>query len=177
METIQLHDKQFSVYIHHTEIRETITQLAQQINSDYHTKTPLFIGILNGSFIFASELIQQFNGSCEVSFVKVKSYSGTNSTGKVNELIGLDTSIENRDIIIVEDIVDTGLTLEFIYEYLQQQKPKSIKIATFLLKPEVFNKKTAIDYVGKEIPNKFIVGYGLDYNGLGRNLKNIYSII
>ncbi len=176
MEIIKVKDKSFKPYISEAKLHESVTKLGLQINEDYKGKQPLFLGILNGSFMFFGDLLKAVDVECTVSFVKLASYQGTNSTGQVNELIGLNEDIEGRDIILVEDIVDTGGTLVKLHEILSEKKPKSIKIATLLYKPEAYKKSYSIDYVGIEIPNAFVLGYGLDYDGLGRNLSSIYVL-
>lgn len=173
---VQLHDLKFTPFISEAEINTAIEQVALKINQEFKEEKPVFLGILNGAFLFASELIKRFEGDCEVSFVRLSSYEGTNSSGKVNSLIGLTQSLENRTVIVLEDIVDTGNTLESIDEILQAQKVKQYKIATLFYKPEAYKKTLPIDYIGMEIPNDFIVGYGLDYNGLGRNLTQVYKL-
>ncbi len=177
MDFVQLHDKKFKRYISAEEIDSVISDLADQLNQDYEGKKPLLLPVLNGSFMFASDLMKKLKFECELSFVKFKSYSGTESTGNVNEVIGLEGSIEGRDVIIIEDIVDTGNTAEHILNSLRTKSPKEIKIVTLLFKPDVFDKSYTIDYVGKNIPNKFVVGYGLDYDEIGRNLKEIYQLV
>lgn len=174
--TIQLHDKAFRPYISAEKIQGVISSLANKVNEDYHKKTPLFVGVLNGSFLFAADLIREFDGDCEVSFIKMASYDGTQTTGVVNELIGLKEDIQGRHVIILEDIVDTGNTLEKIYDLLNARQPASLRIATLLFKPKAYQKNIPVDYVAMEVGNEFLVGYGLDYDGLGRNLKDIYII-
>ncbi len=176
MDIITVKDKSFRPYISEEELQSSVEKVASQINNDYKGTTPLFLGVLNGSFMFFSDLLKSINLECTVSFVKLASYEGTNTTGVVNELIGLNEDLTGRDIIIVEDIVDTGNTLVKLYEVLADKNPKSIKIATLLYKPEAYKKSHNIDYVGKEIPNAFVLGYGLDYDGLGRNLSSIYVL-
>jgi hypoxanthine phosphoribosyltransferase len=176
MNIIQLHDKFFKTFISSAQIADVTQQVAQQIQRDYKDKNPLFIGVLNGSFLFVADLVRQFEGDCEVSFIKLASYEGTTSTGKVNELIGLTENISGRHIIIVEDIVDTGKTLEKIYTLLKAKHPASIAIATLLFKPNAYQKEYPIDYAALQVGNEFLVGYGLDYNGLGRNLKDIFIV-
>jgi adenylate kinase len=173
---IKLHDKTFEPYITETEIQLIIKKIAKDITKEYKNKQPIIIGILNGSFMFLSDLVKELNFDLEVSFVKFTSYQGTKSTGTVNELIGFNTNLKGRDIIIVEDIIDTGNTIEKVLNILKSYAVNSVKIATLLYKPTVFNKKYQINYVGLEIPNTFVVGYGLDYNELGRNLKEIYKL-
>jgi len=176
MEIITVKDKAFKPYISAQDLQSSVEEVAEQINNDYKGSEPLFLGVLNGSFMFFSDLLKLIELECQVSFVKLASYEGTSTTGKVNELIGLSESIEGRDVIIVEDIVDTGNTLVKLYDILLKGNPKSIKIATLLYKPEAYKKEHPIDYVGLEIPNAFVLGYGLDYDGLGRNLSSIYVL-
>lgn len=174
---VTLYDKTFQPYISATEIKHIVADLAAKINADYSDKNPLFVGVLNGAFIFASDLFKQINGNAEITFVKFSSYAGTESTGNVAELIGFNQSIVGRDLILVEDIVDTGQTLEKVLNILKSKGARSVRIATLLLKPSIFNKKYTIDYVGKHIPNKFVIGFGLDYDELGRNYGEIYRLI
>ena len=147
-----------------------------RINTDLKGKNPLFLVVLNGAFMFAADLVRGITTECEVSFVKLASYSGTSSVGKVKELVGMNENLEGRNIVVVEDIVDSGNTIEHILEDLRSKNPASVSVAAFLFKPGVFKKNFKIQYIGLEIPNDFIVGYGLDYNGLGRNLRDIYVI-
>ena len=174
---VRLNDKTFRLYKSESEILAAVRNVAHQINDDYIGKRPLLIPILNGSFMFASDLIKELMLDCELSFIKASSYSGTSSTGKIMSLIGLSEDIENRHVILIEDIVDTGHTLAKILPVLHEKKPASLKIASLLLKPHSLQTKIDVDYVGMEIPNEFIVGYGLDYDGLGRNLRDIYQVI
>lgn len=176
MSIVTLKDKQFKPYINSEQIEVAVKKVAQQINTDLKNELPLFIAVLNGSFMFAADLMKQIEIPCEISFVKMASYHGTESTGKVNELIGLNQNIEGRTVVVIEDIVDTGNTIEKLTSMLKDKKVKSFKIATALFKPSVYKKDIKIDYVGIEIPNDFVVGYGLDYDGLGRNLKDILVI-
>ncbi|MFP4365816.1 MAG: hypoxanthine phosphoribosyltransferase [Bacteroidales bacterium] len=177
MDRIKLHDQEFRLSIRPVQIRKAVGRIAENINHDLAGKNPLFLSILNGSFMFTSDLLKQIKMNCQVSFIKLSSYHGAESSGIVTELIGLDENIEGRHVIIVEDIVDTGNTLENIVRQLNLHNPGDIKIATLLLKPEVFNGIIHLDYVGMEIPNDFIVGYGLDYNELGRNFEGIYKMV
>jgi hypoxanthine phosphoribosyltransferase len=177
MQQVKVKDRSFKLYLPEKEIVEAIDQIARKINNDYEGKNPLFIAILNGAFMFASELFKKINVDCEISFVKYSSYAGTATTGQVNTLIGSNEDVTGRDIIILEDIVDTGITMEKVVRDINVFKPASVKIATLLFKPAAFQKTYKIDYVGKEIPNDFIVGFGLDYDGFGRNLKDIYKIV
>jgi len=176
MEIITVKDKAFKPYITEEEIKSSVVKMAAQINTDYKGSEPLFLGVLNGSFMFFSDLLKLVDLKCKVSFVKLASYEGTSASGMVNELIGLSESIDGKDVIIVEDIVDTGNTLGKLYDILSKGKPKSLKIATLLYKPEAYTKEYPIDYVGLEIPKTFVLGYGLDYDGLGRNLSSIYVL-
>ena len=173
---IQLHDKKFEVFIAAEEIDFAITNMAKQIEDDFSDETPVFIGVLNGSFMVTADLLKKYNGLCEVSFVKMASYEGMATTTEVKQLIGLNQNLEGRSVIIVEDIVDTGNTIEELKAILKEHKVKHFKIATLFLKPEAYTKDIKLDYVGIRIPNKFIVGYGLDYDGLGRNLKDVYQL-
>ena len=150
--------------------------MAQAISQDLSDKDPLFLGILNGSFLFAAELFKRLNFPCQISFLKLASYQGHSSTGKVKRLIGINEDIKDRTVVILEDIIDTGITMEHIKKQLLGYEPKDIKIATMLFKPQAYQKDFTIDYIGLIIPNEFIVGFGLDYDGYGRNLKHIYKI-
>ena len=176
MSQINLHDKTFVPYINSDEIAQAISKLAKRINADYKTKTPIFLVVLNGAFMFASDLMKSITIPCEINFIKLASYEGTASTENVKELIGLPKSIAGRDVIVVEDIVDTGHTIEKLYGLLKAEKVKTIETATLLFKSKVYQKKEAINYYGIEIPNTFVVGFGLDYDELGRNLKEIYKL-
>ncbi len=177
MASLKVHDKEFIPYINANEIGEEVARLATEINKDYEGKNPLFIAILNGAFIFAADLFKQINVEAEICFIKLASYKGVKSTGKVITAIGLDAEIYNRDIIIVEDIVDTGKTLSQFLPTLEHQHPSSLKIAALLHKPSATVHEIKIDYLGFTIPDKFVLGYGLDYDGLGRNIKEIYQLI
>jgi hypoxanthine phosphoribosyltransferase len=176
MPEIKLHDKTFEIYIEEDKIQEKVKSLAEQLSLDYKDKNPLFIAILNGSFMFAADLFKNLTINAEICFIKLASYKGVRSTGHVTTAIGLDHDIFNRHVIIVEDIVDTGKTLGFFIPKLYHQQPASLKIAALLHKPEATQHPLDIDYIGFSIPNKFVVGYGLDYDGLGRNLKEIYQL-
>ncbi len=176
MSAIKLHDKSFNIYIEEDKIQEKVKSLAEQISFDYKDKNPLFIAILNGSFMFAADLFKNLEINAEICFIKLASYKGVRSTGHVTTAIGLDHEIFNRHVIIVEDIVDTGKTLGFFIPKLHHQQPASLKIAALLHKPEATQHHLDIDYIGFSIPDKFVVGYGLDYDGLGRNLKEIYQL-
>ncbi|HEU4472382.1 MAG TPA: hypoxanthine phosphoribosyltransferase [Flavisolibacter sp.] len=176
MPAIKLHDKTFDTYLTETEIQEKIRQIAEQLNHDYKDKRPLFIAILNGSFMFAADLFKQLSIDAEICFIKLASYRGMKSSGSVITAIGLDQDLFNRDVVIVEDIVDTGRTLNEFLPKLEHQQPKTLKIAALLHKPEATVHPLRIDYLGFSIPDKFVVGYGLDYDGLGRNLKEIFQL-
>lgn len=174
---IQLHDKKFRVMIPAEEIDRAVEAVAQRINDDYRDKeTPLFVGVLNGSFMFMSDLIKKIEFNNELSFVKLSSYEGTASTGQIRSLIGLNGSIEGRHVIVVEDIVDTGESIEHMILDLKARKPASIAVCTLFFKPGSYRKQIPIDYRAMEIGNEFIVGYGLDYDQLGRSLKDIYVV-
>ncbi|WP_373055602.1 hypoxanthine phosphoribosyltransferase [Zunongwangia sp. H14] len=172
---IQLHDLQFEPFISEAEIENAITKVADQLNEEYHGKNPVFLGVLNGAFMFASEVIKRFKGDCEVSFVKLGSYEGTSTTGVVKTLVGLNQQLKGRNVVILEDIVDTGNTLEEINRILELEGVEEYQVATLFFKPEAYKKAFEIKFKGLEIPNKFIVGYGLDYDGLGRNLTQVYK--
>ena len=176
IEKIKVNDKVFEVFISSSEIQKGVEKIAEEINIDFQGKTPLFLSILNGSFIFAADLLKKIDVDCEISFVKLKSYEGTSTTGIVKTLIGLDEDITDRAVIILEDIVDTGNTIENLIDQLMALKPAEVKVATLLFKPEAYVKDIKIDYKALEVPNEFLIGYGLDYNGLGRNLVDIYKI-
>lgn len=173
---ITLHDKKFELFIAAEELNFALENLAQQIEADFYDDVPVFIGVLNGSFMVVADLLKKYQHPCEVSFVKLASYEGTSSTNEVKQLIGLNQNLEGRSVIIVEDIVDTGNTVEELKSILKAHQVKHFKIATLFLKPEAYKKDIKLDYVGIRIPNKFIVGYGLDYDGLGRNLKDVYQL-
>lgn len=176
MNTIQLHDLHFKPFISKDEIDTIIKTLVHKVEQDCKGEIPLFIGILNGSFMFVSDFVKSYKGNCEISFVKLASYQGTTSTEKVKHLVGINEDLEGRTVVILEDIIDTGNTLQEIYNIFKDKKVKQLKIATLFFKPDVFKKELPIDYIGKSIPDKFIVGYGLDYNGLGRNYPEIYQL-
>jgi len=173
---ITIKDKSFKPLISEQKIAEAVRQLAEKINRDFIDKNPLFVAVLNGSFIFAADLLREITIPCEISFVKLASYEGMTSKGAVTELIGLGEDLTHRTVIIVEDIVDSGITVARLKELLNSKNVKEIKVATILFKPEAFKKDIAPEYVGFSIKNDFVVGYGLDYQGLGRNLKEIHVI-
>ncbi len=177
MPVVKVHDKQFKIYLSEEQIQKRIKEMAEAINKAYAGKRPLFIAILNGSFMFAADLFKHINIEAEICFIKLASYKGMKSTGKVVTSIGLEEDVYGKDIIIVEDIVDTGKTLHRFLPKLMHQQPKTLKIATLLHKAEATEYPVTLDFVGFNIPNKFVVGYGLDYDGIGRNLKEIYQLI
>jgi hypoxanthine phosphoribosyltransferase len=177
MKEIQVLDKKFREFIPEQEINEKIKKMADQINKDFAGEEVVFLGILNGAFLFAAELFKRIDLKARISFVKLASYEGTSSSGTIKELIGWNEDIKNKYIIIIEDIVDTGNTLERIVDELVIRKASGIKIATLLLKPDAYTKDIPIDYIGFKIPNDFVIGCGLDYNGYGRNLPSIYTLI
>ena len=177
MDTIQIKDKQFTVSIKEQDIQKEVIRVANEINHDLAGKNPLFLSVLNGSFMFTADLLKHITIPCEISFVKLASYQGVTSTGVIKEVIGLNEDIAGRTVVIVEDIVDTGVTMKHLLETLQARKPKEIRIATLLLKPDKLKVELDIHYVAMRIPNDFIVGYGLDYDGLGRNYRDIYTVM
>jgi hypoxanthine phosphoribosyltransferase len=176
MSTIQVLDKTFEPYLKEAAIQEKITELAGQLNKDYAGKRPLFLSVLNGSFLFTADLFKQITIEAEVSFIKLASYKGTSSTGNVITAIGLDINVKDRHVIILEDIIDTGKTMHHYLPQLESMQPASVKIAVLLNKKEALQYPVKVDYACFEIPNKFVVGYGLDYDGLGRNSKDIYQL-
>jgi len=172
---MQIKDLKFNKFISKTKVQEQVKVLAEQINIDYKDKSPVFLPILNGSFMFAADLIKQVEGHCKVSFVKVSSYAGMASSGQLKTLIGLEESLFNQDILIVEDIVDTGLTLQKIVDELRALGTRSVEVVALLRKQPAREKMIEVKYVGFEIENEFVLGYGLDYDGYGRNLRDIYQ--
>ncbi len=176
MAVIKVHDKEFVTYLSSETIEKRVKEIADEINRDYSGKKPLFISILNGAFMFTADLFRYLTIDAELCFIKIASYKGLKSTGKIVTTIGLEEDIFGKDIVILEDIVDTGKTLHDFLPKLFHQQPNSLKIATLLHKPEATEYPHQLDYVGFPIPNKFVVGYGLDYDGLGRNLKEIYQL-
>ena len=177
MAVIRVHDKSFETYLSEATILQRVKEMADAISNDYQGKRPLFIAILNGSFMFASDLFKQLNIEAELCFIKLASYKGMKSSGNVVTSIGLEDDLFGKDVIIVEDIVDTGKTLHNFLPKLVHQQPASLKIASLLHKSEATEFPLELNYIGFDIPNKFVVGYGLDYDGLGRNLKEIYQLI
>jgi hypoxanthine phosphoribosyltransferase len=173
---IQLHDKQFVPFISAEEIDFAIAKIAALVEDDFADEIPVFVGVLNGAFMVVSDFMKHYKSPCEVSFIKMASYEGTTSTNEVKQLIGLDRDLTGRTVVVIEDIVDTGNTMVVLKELFKQQNVKHFKIATLFFKPEALVNEIKIDYVGIRIPNKFIVGYGLDYDGLGRNLPEVYQL-
>lgn len=173
---MEIGDRNFEPYIEASEIQYAIQQLAEQIYADFSDDCPVFVGVLNGSIMFVSDLLKHYRGRCELSFVKLQSYHGTESSGEISETLSFDTNFKGRTIILLEDIVDTGNTIEYLKEQSKAIGFKHVKIATLFLKPDVYKKNCKLDYVGIRIPDKFIVGYGLDYNGLGRNLDSVFVL-
>lgn len=177
METVQVKDKLFSVSIPETEILNRVKEVAEQISEDLKGQKPIFLSVLNGSFVFAADLLRSISTPCEITFVRMASYSGTKSTGHVKELIGLNEDIEGRTVVVVEDIIDSGLTMKELLAALQKKHPAKIRIASLLVKPDNLKVPLDIPYCCFKIPNDFIVGYGLDYDGEGRNLRDIYTVV
>ena len=177
METLQVKDKNFAVSIPEREILRQVKRVAEEINRDYAGREPLFLAVLNGSFIFAADLMREVRLAAQVSFVKLASYEGTSSTGAVSEVIGLNADVEGRDIVIVEDIIDSGLTMRHLTEMLAKRRPRSVEICSLLVKPENLKVDLDIRYRCFDIPNDFILGYGLDYDGYGRNTRDIYTVV
>lgn len=173
---ISIKEKIFVPYITANSLKKRVEEIGNEISKDFKEDCPVLLGVLNGSFMFLSDLAKSISTPMEVSFVKVSSYSGTSSTGNVKNLMGLDIDLKNRSIIIVEDIIDTGLSMTHLLEMVQKENPKKIAIATLLLKPEALKYPMEINYIGFEIPNKFVVGYGMDFDGLGRNLPELYQL-
>ena len=176
MKTIKLHDKEFERYIPSHIIQNKVQELAKKMNEDMRGKTPLFIGVLNGAFLFCADLFKQMTIDCEISFIKVSSYIGTNSEGILKNLIGLNENVNGRHVIFVEDIVDTGTTARFLTDEIDKFQPQSVSWASLLVKPNSMIHPIAIKYQGFNVPDEFLVGYGLDYKGLGRNLNDLYAI-
>src|ERR1051325_862531 len=172
--TVKIKDKNFRISISSEEIQMAVKRIAERMNEDLKDKCPLFIVVLNGSFLFAADLMKSVTIDCEITFVKLSSYSGTHSTGTVKELVGLSEDPNGRTVVFLEDIVDTGVTLESLYAQIKKMGPREVKVAALLHKPKAYTKSIPIDYIGLEVGNEFIVGYGLDYDGLGRNLRDIY---
>ena len=177
MSRVKLLDKEFELSIPESKLLKAVNRVAERINKDLDGKNPLMVCVLNGSFMFASDLMKQITIPCQISFVKLSSYSGTDSTGKIKELIGLNEDITGRTVVLLEDIVDTGLTIINTVEQVKAMGSADVRVATMLFKPDACKHDVTLDYVGMNIPNDFIVGYGLDYNGYGRNLNSIYTVV
>ena len=177
MSIIRIKDKTFKTSITEAEIKERVKAVAQQISKDMEGKTPLFLGVLNGSFIFAADLMREMTIPCEISFVKLASYQGTMSTGKIKEVLGINESLTGRTVIILEDIVESGLTIRQMIDSLGTRNPASVHVCTLFFKPEKLKENIKLDYVAFEIPNDFILGYGLDYDQQGRGLKDLYTLV
>jgi hypoxanthine phosphoribosyltransferase len=171
---ITLHDKAFKPYLSAAKIAEAIDQVAARLNADYAGRRPLFVVVLTGGFMFATDLLKRFTGECEIVFIRVASYEGTESSGQVQEILGLREDVKGRDIVLVEDIVDTGTTLHHLLPTLEANQPASIEVAAMFYKPASLRYPLTLNYMAMEIPNDFVVGYGLDYDGLGRNLPDVY---
>jgi hypoxanthine phosphoribosyltransferase len=179
MKQVKIKDKEFRLSYPEAEIQNDIDWVASKINHDFAKSgdIPVFVSVLNGSFMFTADLLKRISIPCEITFVKLASYQGTSTTGKVNQLIGINEDVTGRSLVVLEDIVDTGITLSKLYEELRKLNPKEIRVATLLFKPDAYKGNIKLDYIGRSIPNDFIVGYGLDYDGLGRNLQDIYTLI
>ena len=177
MKTVKVLDKEFSIYIPQEKIENAIQTVADQLNKEMADKSPLFLVVLNGAFMFASELFKRLTIPCEISFVKLASYQGTTSTGKIKEVLGINEDLSGRTVVIVEDIVESGQTMKRMIESLGTRNPASVHICTLFFKPDKLQEELNLDYVAFRIPDDFIVGYGLDYDGLGRDLKDIYTIV
>jgi hypoxanthine phosphoribosyltransferase len=173
---VHLKDKVFDTYIAHSEILRRIEALAGEINAEYQDKQPLFVAVLNGSFMFAADLVRRITIPCEITFIRVASYESMASSGQVKKIMALHEDIRGRHVILLEDIVDTGITMEQVLEDIQRLEPRSVKVGTLLLKPDALQRSIPLHYVGFQIPNRFVVGYGLDYDGLGRNLPDLYVL-
>jgi hypoxanthine phosphoribosyltransferase len=172
-----LHDKEFEQFISKRDIQAAVRSLSDRITKDYEGQKPVFLIVLNGAFMFAADLLKRIRFDCEIAFVKVKSYNGTQSTGTIHQVLGLDIPLQGRSVLLVEDIIDTGLTLDNLRSQVLEMGASNVKIVSCLLKPSAFSKNYAIDYLCFSIPNEFVVGYGLDYDGLGRNYPEVYKIV
>jgi len=177
MDTVKIKDKSFRISIPETEIKRRVKALAEQMSKDLEGKNPLFLAVLNGSFIFAADLMREMTIPCEITFVKLASYQGTTSTGKVHEVIGINENLSGRTVVIVEDIVESGHTMKRMMEQIGTRNPSSVQICTLFFKPEKLQEELALDYVAFRIPDDFIVGYGLDYDQGGRGLKHVYTLV
>lgn len=175
--SVTIHNKEFRPYLSANQLDEVVSSLAARLSADYAGRKPLFVVVLTGGFMFASDLLKYFTGECEIVFIRVASYAGMDSTGVVQEVLGLREEVQGRDIILIEDIVDTGTTMHHLLPTLLSKGPASVEIATLFFKPESLRHELPIRYVAKEIPNDFVVGYGLDYDGLGRNLPDVYVAV
>lgn len=169
-------NREFVTFITSRELQMRVKSMAEELTADYRGKDPLFLIILNGAFMFATDLLKEIKIPARLSFIKVASYRGTESTGEICELIGLSENLKDKDVILVDDIIDTGLTMKKVMDKVREEKPASVKIVSLLLKPDAFGNQFDVDYVGFTIPNDFVVGYGLDYDGYGRNLKDLYKL-
>ncbi len=176
METVKIHDKKFSESISNQDIQSAVEEIALKLDKDFENKEVVFIAVLNGAFMFASDLMKQINLNCRITFLKLASYEGTEQSGAINQLIGLNETLKDKSVVIIEDIVDSGNTLNMLLNLLRPHQPSEIKVVSLLCKPDSFKYQFKLDYIGFQIPNKFVVGYGLDYDGFGRNLDRIYSI-
>jgi len=176
METIQVKDKKFGIFIPYARIQEVIDSMAVQLNRDLAGKNPLFVVVLNGAFVFAADIYRRLEFDSEISFVKLASYRGTQTTGVVRELIGLDSEVQGRTVVILEDIIDSGYTMAYALKKFREMGAREVLLAALLFKPDAFKENYKIDYLGMEIPNVFIVGFGLDYDGHGRHYKDIYKV-
>jgi len=177
MEKLEVKEKMFVKCIDHATIQAAVKKIADRLNKEYCEDVPVFISVLNGAFMFTADLLKEYKGFCELAFITVSSYKGTQTTGKVELVLELAKDIRNRRVIILEDIVDSGITASYLISKFAELEPKDVKVATFLLKPEALKTEVRPDYVGIEIPNDFIIGYGLDYDGYGRNYKDIYKVL
>jgi hypoxanthine phosphoribosyltransferase len=177
MGSVKIKDKSFRIFIPEAEIKARVKTVAQQISKDMEGKTPLLLGVLNGSFVFAADLMREMTIPCEISFVKLASYQGTTSTGKIQEVLGINENLTGRTVVIVEDIVESGQTMRRMIESLGTRNPASVHVCTLFFKPDKLQEELTLDYVAFRIPDDFIVGYGLDYDGLGRELKDVYTIV
>ena len=177
MDSIKIKDKSFRISIHEAEIKRRVKALAEQMSKDLEGKNPIFLAVLNGAFIFAADLLREMTIPCEISFVKLASYQGTTSTGKVKEVFGVNENLSGRTVVIVEDIVESGQTMKQMIESLGTRNPTSVHICSLFFKPEKLKEELTLDYVAFSIPDDFIVGYGLDYDGLGRELKDVHAIV
>lgn len=177
MDQITIKDKTFGINIPEAKIQARIAEMAKEINSDMHGQMPVFLCVLNGAFLFASDIFRSITIECEISFLRVSSYEGTKSSGSVKSMIGVTDNLKDRTVVILEDIVDTGDTAVYLLEEIKKHNPKEIRFASLLFKPNALRQNVKLDYVGFHVPNDFLVGYGLDYDGLGRNLRDIYKLV